>query len=264
MKLLLSTLFLFYISVCWSQVPQEVEQFDISVYGPQKYSVSDLVFDVEIEGLKDRLNEKKSIGEIKKIFFRVYWEISSGFKVEVIGLPNGFNELKASLSNLVLLRMDYVIPSLIKDQLKGLQIKSIGEKEYSAFDPSGKSYITETRIKFDQENVLKKITITSPQGTRSSEYEYTKKPWSKNKLSLDSVKIEINEGLQSTVILNSIEYLVADGVGFPKKISVDSELKLNDKIQSENAQSSKEQLVYNFSNYAINSGKAKQFHRKGQ
>ncbi len=266
MKTILLLFILVSASAFSANLPKEIERFDISYYMPQRYSLGDLVFDVEVEGLKEKLTQQKRYGKIDELYFRVYWMAPYSFSVDVMGIKGNFKELRNSLKSIVLSRVEYVIPRSLTEQFSGFEFKPNGAQSFLGSDPTGKSFINEISVKFSTEGKLERLKIISPTGTRISSFEMGPKNFSKNKWLIEKVAVEIYEGLQVSKIENVIEYKDFEGFAFPGKLTIKSEIRLNKKEKDKKNDDPvvKETLVYKFRNYQINSGKAKAVIRKAK
>ena len=58
----------------WSQAKiEEIEQYEIRSYDPQKNGLTDLVFEARIENLTDILNKAQTFGKLVDVYFKIYW-----------------------------------------------------------------------------------------------------------------------------------------------------------------------------------------------
>ena len=74
MKKLLLLLLLTLASSLWSQEKiEELEQYEIRSYTPQKIGVTDLVFEARIDNLTEMLSKNLVLGKLVDVSFKIYW-----------------------------------------------------------------------------------------------------------------------------------------------------------------------------------------------
>jgi hypothetical protein len=80
----------------FSQAENLLKSWDSKVYNPKNEGLNSLSFEAKVNGLAESLKTTLIIPNISKVFFKVTWDKKNQFKVNLIGLPQGFNELKNS------------------------------------------------------------------------------------------------------------------------------------------------------------------------
>ncbi len=263
---LLNFLLLFLFSTTTFANIEELEQFEIRSYNPQVRGVKDLVFEVRVDGLTDLLSKNLALGKLIDVYYKVYWLSPSEFRIEVMGLPNGFAEVKDDLRNLIKGKLEFVLPENFSSKFKDYTLKvepTIDGKLIKAIDATYTMAVPELNIYFDKDNKLKAIESMAPMSKVRTEFFHSPKAWSNNKLVTDKVVSKSGVEGNSLTVTNEIDYLALDGLGFPSKIQVKNVQEytvLATKKGEKNKLLKKEQgSKIIFSKYEVNTGKAKRF-----
>ena len=247
----------------------EIEQYEIKNYDPQKSGLTDLVFEARIDNLADMLNKAKTLGTITDVYFKIYWLSPSQYKIEIMGLPNGFEEIRNDLSTLIKGKLEFIIPEKFSDKFKGYTLKSepiANGKLIKAIDATYTMTVPEVEIVFDKAAKLKTIETKVPSPSMKTEFFQSPKAWSNNKLVLDKVVSVSKQGTMTLTVTNSIAYAAVAGVGLPSAVTVKSISETvipahgkekEKKIKSETGTSIR------FSKYEVNTGKAQRFITEG-
>lgn len=240
---------------------KEIENFDLRSYQPQNYSLKDLVFEIRITNLTEQI--KKSFPAIRinnEIYFKVFWIIPGKYDVEVHGFPKGFREKKSQLKALVINRLDMVIPQRLQPKLRSYKLKKHKNGKtvtINAKDESQTRGVNEMNLIFGKSGKLKSVKTMSPTGVQKSDMKYSIKSWSHNKWVMDEVKVSTLVGVQRTEIFKKISYSKVDGFGFPEKLSIKTKQSLVLPKNTKKNTSRTSDIVYNFSNYQVNTGQAR-------
>jgi hypothetical protein len=245
----------------------ELEQFDLRFYSPVNYGLKDLVFEARISNLTETLNAQQSLGKLVDVHFKIFWMFPDKFQVEVMGLPAGFNELKYELRQMIIGRLDFVVPESLGPRFKAYNFtkEQVGnETVLKGTDPTNKQDIGELALHFDNRGKITKMVSKTPVGTNTSSLTMNAKSWSHSKWVLEEMRIQTLQGVQSTDINHKISYTTQGGMGFPSKIDITTtyELKIN-VDDKENKQTQSVDSYIEFKNYEVNTGKAKRFMADG-
>ena len=260
--------FILVASLSWaSDISTEklLRDFDSSFYYPQNLNLRDFQVDVRVDGLLKQLNDQLSFGKLKDIFFKISWLRSDSLdkpnhrKVEVVGMPDGFFEVKSGLINNILYYLDFIIPFPQRKRVKDykLSIKKSSRKEIIilAQDPKNLKDANEILLFFDYKKKLKKYIIKRAGGIETIELKLEKKPWGKGKWVIDESYIKRAYGNQIVNSLIGIKYKVISGYGLPESIqSVTQYMRTqpNGKKQDDYERSITSQV--HFVNWMVNSG----------
>ena len=270
--LLLIATFTFLMSLdnAWSQAKIEIiEQYEIRNYDPQKSGVSDLVFEARIDNLTEILNKTGNFGKLIDVYFKIYWLSPSQYKIEVMGLPKGFDEIRSDLSDLIKGKLEFIIPEKFSDKFKNYTLKAepiADGKLIKAIDDTYTMAVPEVDIFFDNSAKLKSIQTKSTYSPVKTEFFQTPKSWSQGKLVMDKIVTTSKQGVTSINTTNTIEYVAIEGKGFPGKVAVKtiaetiipaSKKEKEKKIKNESGTTVK------FVKYEVNTGKAFRFITEG-
>lgn len=243
-----------------------IKKFDASSYRPQDKGLKELVVQVEISNLTKQLNDQLIFGKLKNVYFKLYWVYPSQYDVEVLGLPNGFTEIKNELKALVASRLDIMIPSMLEKKFEGYNLKLMPEKtkdQIIATDSTQMKLINEVRANFDKEGKLIGLINHKPMVVEESELSLTKKSYSENKWIIDEISVKVNEGPQTTFIKTKIDYSSVEGYALPIKISSHTKQIL---VQEQDRKPIEREVdsSVEFKGYKLNSGEASSFLKKSK
>lgn len=268
--LLTATLFSMFTSVAWSQSKiAAIEEYEIRNYDPQKSGLTDLVFEARIEKLTDILNKAGNFGKLVDVYFKIYWLSPSQYKIEVMGLPKGFQEVRDDLSTLIKGKLEFIIPEKFSEKFKDYTLKAepvADGKLIKAIDDTYTMAVPEVDIVFDKSGKLKTVETKAAYSQVKSEFFQSPKAWSNNKLVMDKIVTVTKQGTSTLTITNSIEYATVQGMGFPSKVTVKN---VNEGIipahgkEKEKKVKNESGSVIKFSNYEVNTGKAQRFMTEG-
>lgn len=245
---------LFVTLTTWAQDPKAyLTVFDNKVYSLKTKGVQDFTVDIESSRLTKYVNDQMIFGKIPKLTFRTYWTSNpERMAIEVIGLPEGFKEVKEELKMSILAQMDYLLPMTSENRFNGYQFSSQGNKEILAQDKSGLAPIPSYILKFDATDKLVEIIGRKPIGTFQILNNYEKDSFADGKWVLKTQTTTSSESGQTLTIKKVFTYGDSQGIGVLSKVNLSTLQKWdNPKIKSVEQE---ESLTYK--NYKINAGEA--------
>lgn len=268
--LLTASIFTMFNTVAWSQTKiEEIEQYEIRNYDPQKSGLNDLVFEARIEKLVDILNKTGNFGKLTDVYFKIYWLSPSQYKIEVMGLPKGFQEVRDDLAALIKGKLEFIIPERFSEKFKGYTLKAApiaDGKLIKAIDDTYTMAVPEVDITFDKTGRLKTVETNVAYSQVRTEFFQTPKSWSNNKLVMDKIVTTTKQGTAVATTTNTVEYATFQGMGFPAKVTVknvtEAVIPAHGK-EKEKKVKSESGSVIRFSNYEVNTGKAQRFMNEG-
>jgi hypothetical protein len=244
---------------------EEVQQYEIRSYDPQKSGLTDLVFEAHVDNLTEILNKTQTFGKLVEVYFKIYWMAPAQYRVEVMGMPDGFQEVRNDLSTLIKGKLDFVIPQKLSEKFKAYSLKAepiADGKLIKAIDDTFTLAIPQVDLVFDKNGRLKSSETRTPPAPVKTEFFQTPKAWSNNKLVMDKVVSVSKSGLATTTITNNIEYVAVSGIGFPSKITIKNITEATipaTKKDKEKKVKSESGTVIKFTKYEVNTGKAQRF-----
>ena len=255
---------LFHFTVAQAAKPKArdlIVKFDESFYHPANYGLSDLYFKLRVSNLKEMLNAQKSYGKIDDVYFDIYWMAPGKFEIEVQGLPNGFDQIKNGLKQMVLSRMDFVVPEKMQPKLRGYTQTVEENKSGYVLKGVDKTYtknITEVFMRFDKSGKLTSYNTKAASGTMKVNFDMSSEKGSHNKWLIKKMEVESFQGARVAKTTNTAKYLQMEGVVLPKEISIKTEIKVN--VPQKNMKKEDPPRVVQhsliFSDYEVNTGKA--------
>ena len=257
---ILATLLLCSSNIFAAEKIEEIEQFEIRSYAPQKVGVTDLVFEARIDNLTEILSKNTALGKLVDVSFKIFWLSPTQYKIDVNGLPKGYTDIKNDLSMLIKGKLEFVLPEKFMEKFKAytLTAEPVAEgKLIKAIDASYNMAVPEVNILFDKTGVLR--TIETKAANVKSEFFYSPKSWSNNKLALDRVVMRSVQGLVKQSSTNEIQYASVNGIGFPSKLTIKN---INEMVVPASGKTKEKKVknetssVVRFSNYEVNTGKA--------
>lgn len=253
MKIIFSLLLLTLSVTLYAQDPAAyLKIFDQKVYSLKNKGVQDFVVDIESSKLTKQMNEQQLFGKVEELVFRVYWTANpERLAIEVIGLPDGFKEVKEELKAGISPLLENLIPPTSAQKFAGYKFsQGKMQREILALDTSGIAPIPSFSIKFDEQDKIISITGNKPVGTLKISPVYEKEAFADGKWVLTSQKTESSENGQTMIIQKHLTYGKSQGV------SVVTEVNATTQYQSSAADSKAVKFNENveFKNYKINEG----------
>lgn len=253
MKALICLLFI--VSSAFAQDPSAyLKNFDAKIYSLKNKGVKDFVVDIESSKLTKQMNDQQTFGKVNELIFRTYWTANpERLAIEVIGLPEGFKEIKEELKLSLLGMMDNLIPQTMAQRFSGYKISAgTKAKEFVAQDTSGIAPIPSYILKFDNQDRLVEVQGQRPVGTFIVKPVYEKESFADGKWVLKEQKTTTSENGQTLTISKELDYGTSQGISVLTEVEVTTEQK---SISSDAKPiSSTESLT--FKNYKINDGEA--------
>jgi hypothetical protein len=248
---------------------EEIEQFEVRNYRPQLAGVKDLVFEIKVDGLKEILEKTMAINRRADIYYKVYWMEPDQFRIVVMGLPKGYESAEKDLRALIKEKLEFVLPEKFSTKFDSYTLKeeSLPDgKLIKALDETYTLPVTQMNIFFDKSEKLKSIDSFESKGKISTEYFYSPKNFSANKLVLDKVVSTIGVAGNMNKITHELDYFSINGIGFPEnlkiKIATEYSILPTQKEKSKIIKKENTTLIH-FSKYEVNSGKAQRFIKEG-
>lgn len=246
-----------------------IEQYEIRSYDPQKNGLADLVFEARIDNLTEILNKTQTFGKLVDVYFKIYWLSPSQYKIEIMGMPKGFSEVRSDLSDLIKGKLEFIIPEKFSEKFKGYTLKAepiADGKLIKAIDDTYTMAVPEVDLVFDTSGKLKTLQTKSTMSPVKTEFFQSPKAWSQGKLVMDKIVTTTKQGLTVMTSINTIEYISVNGVGFPSKVIVknvaDTTIPATKK-EKEKKVKNESGTVVKFSKFEVNTGKASRFMTEG-
>lgn len=237
-----------------------LSSFYNNIYSLKSKGIQDFVVDVTSSRLTEELNNQKVFGNIKKLIFRVYWTANpERVALEIMGLPDGFREIKESLKISFATVLEDLLPLKFDKKFAGFKLgMKFDSKTYELIDLTGINPISKFILQFDNQDNLIMLKGIKPVGDFIVTPKYKKTNFSDNKWVLESQKTMTTETGLSTEATREYDYSVIQGVGVIDEISLTSETRFsNEKIQTQTFKD-----VVEFENYKINQGLALKYFLK--
>jgi hypothetical protein len=249
----ISTIFLYSLFFCasiWAQSENLLKSWDSKVYNPTDFGLTSLSFEARVSGLTETLKSSLIIPNISSVFFRVTWDNKKRFRVKLIGLPPGFNEIKNSLELTMLDKLRFFIPNKTNEFAQGYELSA--EKldsgiKYTLDDKTFLKDITKIEVFFDGAKNLSKVDF---KGREINTFTFEEQTGSK-KLLLKNLLVEV-PGAQGIFAVNyAVDYINVGKFYFPKSISVASQAQsaAGEKVQKQIFAESKTKIT--FSNFLV-------------
>lgn len=250
-------IFILLISLCsltaFAQEPlSQINNFDQKVYSLKTKGVKDFVVDLESSKLTKQLNEQMIFGRIKELIFRVYWTANpERLAIDIIGLPEGFKEIKEELKLNITSMLENLVPLSIEKKFVGYSItKGKQNGEYFAKDQTGVAPIPGYILKFDQQNRLVGIEGKKPVGNFQIIPNYSKEPFSDGKWVLKSQVTNSSENGQEFTSKKDLYYTSHQGIGVLSQVKITTQQKWS----APDTKPLTIEETMNFRNYKIDTG----------
>ncbi len=243
-------------------------QFEQKFYHPEKYKLDEVVFTAEVSNLAKMLNSVKNFGEIKDVKFKVYWIYPGKYKIDIIGMPKGFKEIKNDLKSLLAARLDFVIPNKLSVKTRSykfeVQQKSSGVIHLKGEDPTHHREINRIDLTFSKDNILTTLKMRSPAGEKVSTFEMSEKDWSQGKKVINRIIVKGRSGSQTSILEYNIKYKKVGKFGFPSQVDITTfhDLHIPKSTKSKKKARTTESSI-KFYDYKVNSGEALKYISNG-
>ncbi len=239
----------------FAQDPESyLSQFDQKVYSLKTKGVKDFVVDVENNKLTDQLNEQGSFGRLNKLIFRVYWTANpERIAIDILGLPEGFKEVKEEMKYTILQQLEMLLPQAIAKKFYGYKFSTgPGTKDIVAKDISGIASIPEFILKFDNQDKLQEIVGKKPVGSMNTAVSYERENFADGKYVLKNQTTTVNENGQTVSVKKELKYGNSNGIGVLSSVTTTT----TSMVEGAKGKPFSQSETLSFDNYKINSGDA--------
>lgn len=252
MKVLFFSLFM--MTSAFAQDPAAyLKSFDAKIYSLKTKGVKDFVVDIESTKLTKQMNDQQMFGKVEELIFRTFWTADpERLAIEVVGLPDGFIEVKEELKMSILQLMDNLIPPPMSQKFPGYKLSQVRPREITAQDTSGIAPIPSFTLKFDEKDKLVEIIGNKPIGTLNVKPVFEKPSFAEGKWVLMSQTTTTSENGQTLTVTKDLNYEKSDGISVLSEVEVSTEHKMENK----DAKANRSSETINFKNYKINQGEA--------
>jgi hypothetical protein len=234
-----------------------LNSFDSKVYSLKTKGVKEFVVDIENSKITKQINDQMIFGNVKEVIFRTYWTSSpERIAIEVIGLPEGFREIKEELKVAIYSIIDNLIPMTTAQRFAGYKFHSgATPKEFVAQDSTGIANVQSFVLKFSNEDCLTEVTGKKTIGTLITVPKYEKGSFSSGKWVLKSLTTTNSENGQSMIVKKDLKYGSSQGIGILSEVTVTTE----QRSEAPGAKSLISEETVSFKNYKINAGEAMKY-----
>lgn len=250
--------FLFLMLISLSAMAQDpnayLKNFEAKIYSLKSKGVQDFAVDIESTKLTKQLNDQQQFGKIDELVFRTYWTANpERLAIEVIGLPDGFKEVREELKLTIFGLMDSLIPQTFNQRFNGYKfVPGKKAKEIVAQDTTGVAPIPSLVLKFDEQDRLVDVVGNRPVGAMNVRPVYNKESFADGKWVLMSQTTTSIENGQTITIEKEHKYGKANGIG----VLTDLTIRTVQKVDGQNAKPFTASESVSFKNYKINEGVA--------
>jgi hypothetical protein len=257
MKWIATLIFLICFGVNAQDVVTIIKNHEDKSYNPRQKGLTDLVVDIISPQITKQLNDQLIFGTLKDVRFRVYWTATpERLSIEVIGMPEGFNEIKQDLKRTIIAQFEGVIPiPLDKKFLQyKLQLDPKNKKGIIAKDNTGIQLIPEYVLNFNNDGRLSEIVAKKTIGEAITKFTWKKSDWSEPRNYIEKTEMTSIDGPQETNTTSVITWMVEKKIGLPSKLEITTMQKIRDQQGKNQERKIAEEFLYN--DYKVNEGEA--------
>lgn len=228
-------------------------------YTPRAKGLRDLVVDIVSPNLTKQLNEQMIFGNVQEAVFRVYWTAEpERVAIEVMGLPEGFAEIKQELKASMIGYLETVIPLPLSKRLASYKkrLDPKNSKVVIAEDTSHQMPIPVFEMTFAASGVIEKLVGKKPVGLVTTTYKYGQESWSDPRLVLLGTSTESQDGPQILQSTSEITYLATAGMGLPSMVKINTKQTIRAMTTTDKPIQRSQSDTINFKNYKVNAGAA--------
>jgi hypothetical protein len=260
MKIVFVVLSLFLMTSSHAQDAQGIiKNAEDKSYNPKFRGLTDLVVELVNPQITKQLNDQMIFGTLSQVSFKIYWTANpERVAVEVIGLPEGFREIKEELKAMIVSRLETIIPIPFAQKFKGYQFKKSLKQERTivATDNTNMMPVPEYELVVDEEGKLIETIAKKPIGIIRTKTKWEKANWSEPKYFLTSSVSIAEEGPQTIEILCDTSWQVINSIGVPTVSKTKTKQILKQPgTKNKPMERTVEETLY-FKNYKINIGEA--------
>ena len=245
------------LSVGAQDVATIMRNHEDKIYSPKYKGLTDLVVDMESPSLTKQLNEQMIFGNIRDLRFRFYWTATpERVAVEILGMPEGFNEIKQQLKQAMLSRFESIIPLSLEKKFVGYKF-SLDPKDPAsviAKDEKALNVIPEYKLTFGTTGLLSTLNGKKTIGTMTTSFDWEKMPWSEPRLVNKKSIVKSVDGPQSVTIESVVDWQVISTIGLPTKSKTLTKQIIT--IPGSKPQENSVEDEVNYRNYKVNVGEA--------
>jgi hypothetical protein len=249
--------FLLLSAPAFAQDPEAyLKAFDGRIYSLKTKGVRDIVVDIESSQLAKQVKDEELFGKQQEpLVFRTYWTAEpERLAIEVLGLPEGFRELKENLKGQILQVIDNLLPVPTAQRFAGYKFILVKPRELRAVDASGLAPVPSFRLKFDEQDKLVEVTGDRPVGTVVTKPVYDKPSFADGKLALEEQTTVTTENGGTLTVTKDLSYGKVEGIGVLEEVEITTEQAPGGKARSVKATD-----TVTFKNYKLNTGAAMKY-----
>jgi hypothetical protein len=252
MKILFLSLFFFSLLASAQDPVVYLNNFDNKVYSLKNRGVKDFVVDIVSPKITKQLNEQLIFGRVEEVVFRTYWTSNpERVAIEILGLPDGFKEIKEELKLSILAIIDSILPPTTQQRFAGYKFApGKTAQEFEARDTTGLAHVQTYIFKFDPSAKLVAVEGKKAVGELSITPFYTKEGFSDGKWVLKNLKTIQSENGQVVTVKKDFSYGTSQGIAVVTRLDIETE----QSSSKDGAKSLNFEERFEFKNYKINAG----------
>jgi hypothetical protein len=228
--------------------------FDNKVYSLKNRGIKDFVVDIVSPKINKQLNDQLIFGRVDEVIFRTYWTANpERVAIEILGLPDGFKEVKDELKLSILSIVDAILPPTMQQRFAGYKF-SAGKttQELEAKDTTGLAHVQSYIFQFDPTGRLIGIEGKKAVGELKIVPNYVKESFSDSKWVLKSLKTTQSENGQVITVKKDYSYGTSQGIAVVSRLSMQTE----QEATKDGGKALNFEENIEFKNYKINAGEA--------
>lgn len=250
-------IFLFYLlsQSIFAQDPiAYLSNVESKIYSLKSKKVNEFTVEVESTRFTKQIKEQPIFGNVKNLIFKVYWTANpERLAIEVLGLPDGFLEIKTDLKNNIAPLIEEIIPRSFQQKFSGYKFQYDPKKmEITASDTTRMALVPTYILKFDTKDRLVEIIGKKFVGSFNQTFNYSSKDFSGGMVVLDQMTILNTESGQTVTVKKEYDYQKNQGLGV--LAGIDLTIEQAQGASSKKVNSQKEKVI--FKNYKINTNEA--------
>lgn len=235
-----------------------IKGIDEKTYDPRLKGLTDIVVEIVNPSVTKQLNDQGSFGHINELVFKIYWTAQpERVGVDIIGLPEGFKEIKEELKMMIVNRLEHILPKPLEAKLSTYNLKLVQQNPptVSATDKTHLSPVLEYVIQSDAEKKIVQMISKKPIGLITTKFTTNKYPWTDGKFVIEKIQSDAQEGPQQTFQTSETSYQVVQGIGVPLRVTNRTKQIIQQPDQQKPLEREIEEVI-SFNNYKINTAAA--------
>ena len=262
MKMIIFALSMVFLNQGYTSPKDLLNSWEIQRHSLKEIGVRDFKFNIRIKDQAKELNAQKRYGEVKDLYYTVYWLHGTKLDVKVNGIDGKWYTLKSNLKANIYSLLEVLFPTSLFDVTRGYKLSKVGSLKVRAEDESYKKAFQEMLFSFSKVGALEEIKSKNALGTQILTFISEKERAAKNNF---VVKKIIKKNFYGPNTLNStvqINYKNFKNYYLPASLNLESIVEIPEGEKKEEKRVEKSTTGVEIFGFSVNENVAKKYFSK--